>query len=121
MFHGGPSGCTFEGSEGTIYVDRDQFKVTPEKTSKREVQDDRQKVYYSTNHHRNWLDCVKQRKQPICTAETGHRSASICHLGNIGYQLRTRLTWDPKAEHFEGNDEANRLLSPNYRDEWQKV
>lgn len=121
MFHGGPSGCTFEGSEGTIYVDRDQFKITPDQLAKREVQDDRQKVYFSTNHHRNWLECIKQRKQPICTAETGHRSASICHLGNIGYQLRTRLTWDPKAERFVGNEEANKLLSPNYRTEWQKV
>lgn len=121
MFHGGPSGCTFEGTSGSIYVDRDKFETTPKELSNMEVQDDRQTIYYSTNHHRNWIDCIKQRKQPICTAEIGHRSASICHLGNLGYQLRTKLTWDPKKESFSDNEAANQLLNPPYRDEWQRV
>ncbi len=121
MYHGGPSGCTFEGTNGTIYVDRDRFEITPKELDKVDIKDDRQLIYYSTNHHRNWIDCIKQRKQPICTAEIGHRSASICHLGNLGYQLRTKLKWDPKAERFAGNDEANKLLNQPYRDEWQRV
>lgn len=119
MYHGGPSGCTFEGTKGTIYVDRDKFQVTPEELGKAEVKDDHEAVYYSTNHHRNWIECIKSRKQTICPAEVGHRSASVCHLGNLGYQLRTTLKWDPKAERFEGNDEANKLVNPAYREEWR--
>ncbi|HQR06008.1 MAG TPA: Gfo/Idh/MocA family oxidoreductase [Gemmatales bacterium] len=118
MYHGGPSGCTFEGTKGTIYVDRDKFEVTPRELAKVELKDDREAVYYSTNHHRNWIECIRSRKQTICPSEVGHRSASICHLGNLGYQLRTTLKWDPKAERFEGNDEANKLVNPAYREEW---
>ncbi len=121
MIHGGPSGCTFEGSEGTIYVDRDKYEITPKKLAETEVKDDRQAVYYSTNHHRNWLDCIRSRKQPICTAEIGHRSASICHLGNIGYQLKETLKWNPATEQFIGNDKANKLLDPGYRTEWNRL
>lgn len=119
MFHGGPSGCTFEGTKGTIYVDRDKFEITPSDLAKVEFKDDREAVYYSTNHRRNWIECIKSRKQTICPAEVGHRSASICHLGNLGYQLRTTIKWDPKAERFEGNDEANKLVNPAYREEWR--
>jgi predicted dehydrogenase len=119
MIHGGPSGCTFEGNEGTIYVDRDKFEITPKKLAQIEIKDDHQAIYYSTNHHRNWLDCIRSRKQPICTAEIGHRSASICHLGNIGYQLRTKLEWNPVTERFSGNDLANKLRDPDYREKWK--
>lgn len=120
MFHGGPSGCTFEGSKGTIYVDRGAFEIKPEPLAKEPVSDDKQTVYYSTNHHRNWVECIRSRKQTICPAEVGHRSASICHLGNLGYQLGVPLKWDPHAERFVENDTANKLVDPPYRDEWQK-
>ncbi len=119
MFHGGKSGCTFEGTKGTIYVDRDKFEVSPGELAKAELKDDRQTIYYSTNHQRNWVECLRSRKQPICPAEVGHRSASICHLANLGYQLGSNLKWDPAKEQFIGNDEANRLVLPPYRDPWK--
>jgi predicted dehydrogenase len=121
MFHGGKSGCTFEGTKGTLYVDRDKFEATPKELEKVELQDNLSDVYYSTNQQRNWIECIRSRKQTICPAEVGHRSASICHLGNIGYQLGRPLTWDPKAEHFTADPEANELVNPPYRSEWQKV
>jgi len=119
MFHGGPSGCTFEGTEGSIYVDRNKLETTPAELAATEIPEDDRQVYYSTDHARNWLDCCRSRKDPICTAEIGHRTATICHLGNIGYVLRRPLKWDPAAELFVGDDEANKLLDYEPRDPWR--
>ncbi|MCI0360888.1 MAG: Gfo/Idh/MocA family oxidoreductase [Planctomycetaceae bacterium] len=119
MFHGGRSGCTFEGEKGTIYVDRDKIECTPESILKEPLTDADKRVYFSDNHARNWLDCIASRKDPICTAEIGARSAAICHLANIGYALRRPLKWDPSSETFPADSEANKLLDYQMRGEWK--
>ncbi len=119
MFHGGPSGCTFEGSEGTIYVDRNKIESTPAKILEEPLTDKDQRVYFADNHARNWLDCIRSRKDPICTAEIGASSAAICHLGAIGYELRRPLKWNPDTKQFMGDDEANKLLDYNMRPQWK--
>jgi predicted dehydrogenase len=119
MFHGGRSGCTFEGTTGTIYVDRGGLSSDPEEAIGTPLGEKDRRVYPSSNHLRNWLDCVKSRKDPICTAETGHRTATICHLANLGYKLRRKLTWDPAKEVFADDPEANRLRSREARAGWE--
>jgi len=119
MFHGGPSGCTFEGELGTIYVDRDKLESTPEEIVKTPLPAGGIEVYHADDHARNWLDCLRSRQTPIADVEVGHRSASVCHLANLGYQLRRTLTWDPAAEKFAGDDEANALLNRVPRDPWK--
>jgi hypothetical protein len=118
MFHGGPSGCTFEGELGTIYVDRGKLESTPESIVKTPLEEGAPRVEHATDHGRNWLDAIKSRQKPICDVEVGHRSASVCHLANLGYQLRRTLTWDPAAERFSGDDEANALLNREARSPW---
>ncbi len=115
MFHGGPTDCLFEGTEGTIAVSRGSFKITPEDLVS--PNDDIQ--MQNRNHRREWLECLRSGQDPACPAEVGHRSASICHLANIGYRLRRPLTWDPKAERFHDDQEANALLSREGRGEWK--
>ncbi len=119
MFHGGPGGCTFEGSEGTIYVDRGKLESNPSEILKTPLGEKDRRVYPSNNHVRNWLDCVKSRKDPICTAEIGHRTASVCHLANLGYKLRRKLTWDPAKEQFVNDAEANKLTARKPREGWE--
>ncbi|MFP6584449.1 MAG: gfo/Idh/MocA family oxidoreductase, partial [Candidatus Hydrogenedentota bacterium] len=70
------------------------------------------------NHMRDFLDCVKSRRQTIAPVEAGHRSASIGHLSTIACMLGTKLEWDEKAERFTNNDMANRMLSRPNRGEW---
>ena len=118
LFHGGKSGCTFEGTDGTIHVDRGVLESSrPEILSTPLSATDR-RVYPSNQHMRNWLDCVRERRQAICPAEVGHRTASVCHLANIGYQLRRPLQWDPVKEQFRKDPEANRLVSRRPRAPW---
>ncbi len=119
MFHGGPSGCTFEGETGTIYVDRGKLESTPEEIVKTPLGDDDRTVVHADDHGRNWLDAIKSRGTPIADAEIGHRSATICHLANLGYQLRRPLEWNPDAERFVNDDEANSLLNREPREPWK--
>ncbi len=76
-------------------------------------------LYRSTDHHGNWLECIRSRKEPICPAEVGHRSTSACLLSHIAMKLKRRLYWDPETELFKNDDEANRHLSHPQRAPYQ--
>ena len=119
MFHGGPHDCTFEGTGGTIHVGRTMLQSEPAEILETPLGDDAKRVMESKDHVRNWIDAVQSRTDPICTVETGHRTATVCHLANIGYKLRRKLTWDPKEEKFSGDDEANKLCTREARKGWE--
>ena len=72
----------------------------------------------SPGHHRDFINCVKSRKDPMATAEIGHRTGTICHLNNISMTLRRPLKWDPVNEVVINDAEANALLQPKMREPW---
>jgi predicted dehydrogenase len=61
-------------------------------------------------HVRNFIDCVKTRDEPAAPVEIGHRSATVCHLGNIAIRLGRNLKWDPLRETILGDPEADAML-----------
>ena len=65
----------------------------------------------SVPHIQNFLDSMRARQKPNADVEIGHRSNTVCHLVNICRELQRKLTWDPKAEKFVGDREANTKLS----------
>jgi len=67
---------------------------------------------------RNFLDCVKSRRECYFPPETGQRCFTIAHIGNIAMMLGKKLKWDPQAERFPDNDEANRMLGRAMRSPW---
>ncbi len=67
---------------------------------------------------RDFVDCVKERRQPCCTLEEGHRSTTFAHLGNIALELGRSLCWDPEKERFVDDAEANARLHYAYREPW---
>jgi predicted dehydrogenase len=122
MFHGGPSGCTFEGTEGTIYVDRKGIESTPKSILETPLGDkDFRLPDVGTNHKQNWLDCIRTGAKPVADVEIGARTAQVCQLANIGYQLRRPLKWNPEHEEFLNDAEANRLRSRENRAPWNKI
>jgi len=121
MFHGGEADCVFVGDRGILRVSRGKIESEPADILKEPIGEKDFRVYPSTNHRRNWIDCIRSRKQAICTAEIGHRSATVCHLANIGYRLRRKLKWDPVREEFVGDAEANALRTRLARSPWDKV
>jgi predicted dehydrogenase len=66
-------------------------------------------------HARDFLDCIKSRRQPSCDIETGHRSTSATLIANIAHQTRQVLDWDARKERFSNHEPANRLLEFDYR------
>ncbi len=77
----------------------------------------------SNNHMANFIESVRNRRPPICHVGVGHRSVSVCHLGNIALQVGRPLRWDPAQERFTGdNAEAgNQRLSRPRRAPWDRV
>ena len=69
-------------------------------------------------HVRNFLDCVKSRKEPISDLESGHRVATACHLANLSLRLGRRLRWDADKETILDDAEAAKLLVRPYRAPW---
>ncbi|MBX7258871.1 MAG: Gfo/Idh/MocA family oxidoreductase [Candidatus Hydrogenedentes bacterium] len=114
---GGPN-IQIEGSEGSVRASRKNVTSNPASLLEADFSAFETQLYRSNDHHQNFLECVKSRKQPICTAEVGHRSATVCHLGNISMQLGRTLKWDPKAENFGDDQEANSHVLRAMREPW---
>lgn len=116
----GPNGVQFNGEDGWIFVDRGQIKASDQKLIDDPLPANAIRLYASDDHAKNFVECIRTRKPCICDAEIGHRSASVCHLGNISLRLGGRkLHWDPDNEKFIGDDEANLYLSRPYRKQWR--
>jgi predicted dehydrogenase len=111
-------GITFKGSEGEIFVSRDRFAPTPSAIIGSSLAPGDARLPVSDHHLTNFFDAVRQGTQPIVPAETGHRSATLCHIGNISMRLARPLNWDPVFESFENDDEANRFLASSSRTPW---
>ncbi|MEQ1826048.1 MAG: Gfo/Idh/MocA family oxidoreductase [Pirellula sp.] len=113
--------CVFEGTEGMILVSRSGISSRPGSILEQPLDSNANRVMPSSNHHANWIEAIIENKpaSTICSAEIGHRSAAICHLANIGYRLRRELAWDPIAEKFANDYEANALLSRVPRSPWK--
>lgn len=111
-------GIRFEGADGWIWVTRGKIEASDPELLKAPLPSSAVRLYASDHHMDNFLTCVKERKAPICDVETGHRSASMCHLGAISMRLGRRLKWDPAKEEFVGDREANGMLSREMRGPW---
>ncbi|MCA9237578.1 MAG: Gfo/Idh/MocA family oxidoreductase [Planctomycetales bacterium] len=114
--------CVFEGTEGLVRIDNQgrEFVTIPSDLKSDRFGDDVPEVYASNDdHQRNFIDCVKSRTKPAAPVEVGHRSATVCHIGNIALRLGKKLKWDPQAERFVGSEAANNMLSRPVRESWK--
>ena len=100
----------FVGTEGEIKVQRKKLETTPPALKDKVIGETEKHVYRSDNHYKDFIASMRTRKLPICDVEIGHRTASVCNIGNIAYQLGRPLKWNPKKEMFKGDAEANGLL-----------
>ncbi len=119
-------GIEFYGSEGTLFLDRSGFRVTPQ-TFRRDDKDVARMYamqYPDTNddnhdHVGNLLECIRSRKRPISDIEIGHRSSSTCFLGNISVRTGHKVRWDAADESIPDDAEAASYLKREYRAPWK--
>jgi len=123
-----PNGVKFIGSDGWLFVSRGPVSVTASdpgadaiklnaidasdpKILESEIGPDEIHLYKSTEQHENWLDSIRTRKQPVAPAEIAHRSCSACLISHTAMKLNRKLYWNPEAERFNNDDEANKMIS----------
>jgi predicted dehydrogenase len=108
----------FNGSEGQLEIQRGKLLTTPVTLKDKVIGENEKRVYNSPNHYKDFLGAIRKRSLPISDIETGHRSATVCNIGNIAYELNRPLLWNPKKEKFKNDDQANQMLSRPMKKEW---
>ncbi|HZT32287.1 MAG TPA: Gfo/Idh/MocA family oxidoreductase [Bryobacteraceae bacterium] len=104
------AGTGFYGSDATLIVDGDGWKVYGK-------HNEIEKVVKNSggSHEANFLECVKSRQRPNADVEIGRLSTTLCHLGNIVYHLGRDVRFDPQTETFGDDQAANAMLTKQYR------
>jgi predicted dehydrogenase len=126
-----PHGEAFYGSNGTLFSDRLGFEIFPElepsarpgspppgtRMKRREAsgQD------ATDLHVKDFIDCVRSRKQPAADVEIGHRAATVAHLGNIAYRTGRKLRWEAGREEIRDDPQAAALLARAARKPWDLI
>jgi predicted dehydrogenase len=138
-------GLEFVGTSGVLVIDRGGFEVIPDSlvspddqipqfTQPRRISEGRPKNRTTAMkwdgfdqvrdqfqpHIRNFLDCIKSRKQPVSDLESGHRTSVSCHLANISLRVSDAVHWDWDKEEIPGNSKASQFLSKEYRAPWDR-
>ena len=117
--HGFDSGNAFYGTEGyMIFSRRGYFQVYLGKNEE-EGPGMANGPRGHPEHMYNFLDCVRSREQPVANAEVAHLSCGLIHLGEIAYRVGRVLRFDPERERILDDDEANSLLTKQYREPWR--
>ncbi|HTS31832.1 MAG TPA: Gfo/Idh/MocA family oxidoreductase [Bryobacteraceae bacterium] len=122
---GKPFTLDISGTRGTLTLLRSGFQVAPEMLGSGKAKTPAMEALQvkgddlNVAHARNFLDCVKSRKRPNADVEEGHRSAVMCHLGNISTRLGRSVRWDAAKEQVVGDVEANHMLGRPYRAPWR--
>ncbi len=115
---GEPAGVRFDGDGGWIFVQRGKIEASNPDILRWKPGQGEVKLYQSGNHMKDFLASVRSRKDPAAPVEIGHRSNTICLIASIAMKLGRRLAWDPAAEKFVGDDEANARLDYPHRAPW---
>src|SRR5262249_42763625 len=115
----GENGIRFEGEDGKwIFVSRGKIEASDKKLLEEKLPESATRLYGSKNQRGNFIDGRRSGKPTICTAEVGHHSVSVCHIGVITLRLGKKLKWNPAEERFD-DDEANKMLSRAMRAPWK--
>ncbi len=119
----GEPGVAFIGENGILAVNRVSWKVIPFQEEGRYLLDPVPPRRSSVNpidlHTKNFLDCIRSRKDPNCTIEMGRDAALVAHLGNIAYRTGEKLRWDERRGTISNSEKASAYLTPSYRLPWQ--
>ncbi len=115
-----PEGIHFEGDEGVVHVAMGQTTSHPPALAETVLGLNSLRLYESNNHVQNFLECIRSRARTICPIEVAVCSDTLCHLSDIAMRTQRKLHWDPQAEHFVKDDNANHYLSArSMREPWR--
>lgn len=108
----------FIGSEGWIYTGRGYMEAEPKSLLTQKLSANDERLPLSYDHRRNFLDCVKSRKQPVSPIDSAFYSDVTCHQAHIAMTLGRKVTWDDTNEEFVNDAKANRMMTRPMRSPW---
>ena len=111
-------GTEFVGEKGSLFVYRGGIVTNPPELLKGVELPKIVNSQANISHVNNFFDCVKSRQAPAADISIGHRSATVCHLGNIAVRTKKKINWDPKTETIVGDVKASKWLMKEYRSPW---
>ena len=111
-------GVKFWGDKGWIEVSRGHFLASDDSLLPPSAEVSEGAYETKIPHLENFVNALKTKTDPVVPVEIGHRSCTVCTLGNIAYDLGRPIKWDPQAEKFVDDPEAdsNRLYNKTYSD-----
>lgn len=112
------NGVSFEGTTGTLFVNRDGYRGTPYDNLAERPLAGNARLYRKEPSGRaivwwhlvDFMECLRSGATPVSDLESAHRSATTCHVANIALRVGRELQWDPQQERFLDDAEANALL-----------
>jgi len=117
--HPHPDGIRFVGTEGWIHATGGgALTAAPTELLQSVISPAELHLYAGPEHHRNFLDCIRSRQPAAASAQIGHHATTTCNLAEISARLGRKVKWDPRAERFMEDDEANRMLGRALRSPW---
>ena len=121
----GFNGLKFHGEKGDLFVTRGKLELPDSLKNWKEsdLKGSDVRLYHNVGangcHEKDFVDAVYEGRQPVCPVEIGHRSATVCHIANIAARLgRKSVKWDPKAERFVGDADANARIFVKHHNGW---
>jgi predicted dehydrogenase len=112
-------GCRFEGEKGWVHVNRSGIWAEPESLLEVTIGPEEEHLYESKNHHANFLQCVRSRRDPAAPVEAGHAATTATLVADIATRLGRKVIWDWKSESFLNDEQANRMLKRSMRSPWR--
>jgi len=108
-------GVKFWGSNGWVEVSRGWLKASDPALLLPEAPQNAAAAEKAA-HQLNFIQSVQARKDPVVPVEIGHRTCTVCNLGNIAYELKRPVRWNPAEEQFVNDPQAAQLLHRTYRE-----
>jgi predicted dehydrogenase len=118
QFKFGNMASLITGTKGWIWVNRQDLRTEPASLLDTVIGSGEKRVILSDDHRRNFVDAIRTGSRPIAPVNAAVHAETVCQQADIAMRLKRRLRWDPKAERFVGDDQANRLLSRAIRAPW---
>lgn len=118
QFEFGNMASLVTGSKGWIWVSRQGIRTEPAALADTTIGPNEKRVIFSDDHKRNFLDAIRKKAQPISPIDAAVHAETMCQQSDIAMQLQRKLRWDPAAERFIDDEQANRLLSRAIRAPW---
>ena len=112
-------GIYFHGVRGTLYANYGMHEVVPEGELMEDAAPPEKSSAASAGHEREWLECIRSRRQPSCNADYHSRVDVPLCLANLSMKVGRAVRFDAATEKVVGDARAARLCVPEYRGDWK--